>query len=220
MKTILQRLPLNQRLAAVAALLGLVALIAGNPYGGTVSRIEAKDLALMVNNEVDHVTPDELSGWIVEGRTDFRLIDLRTEAEYAEYHIPQSENIQLAAITDAGLLHNEKIILYSEGGIHSAQAWFLLKAKGYKGVYILFGGLEEWKESVLFPALTANPTPEQSARFERKVYVAKFFGGAARTGGSAEESGQKVEMPKLAPPSPSTAPRSSGAAAKKKKDGC
>ena len=79
----------------------------------------------------------------------------------------------------------KKIILYSDAGIHSAQAWFLLKANGYKGVYILRGGLEEWKDSILFPRLVENATPAEIAAFEKAKEISKFFGGSPQVGGSA-----------------------------------
>jgi hypothetical protein len=112
---------------------------------------------------------------------------------------------------------NEKIVLYSEGGIHSAQAWMILKAKGYKGVYILFGGLDEWNEKVLFPKIPENPTPEQLSSFEKMKEVSKFFGGTPQTGTAEVKETPKIQAPKLESPSGSTSPT---AQPKKKKEGC
>ena len=78
-------------------------------------------------------------------------------------------------------MRQEKIVLYSEGGIHSAQAWMLLRAQGYKSVYMLKGGLEEWKDQVLFPAVADNPTPTERARDERLKSISAFFGGQPRS---------------------------------------
>jgi rhodanese-related sulfurtransferase len=212
-------LSLNRRLALLVIVLGAVAVFAGNPYGGTSTRVSAKELAVIVGTEVDHVSPEELANWIIQGRVDFRLVDLRNEAAFAEYHIPQAELVPMEGLLDHGLQRNEKIVLYSDGGIHSAQAWFLLKAKGYNGVYILRGGLEEWKDAVLFPRLAPNATPQQAAQFERKAQIAKFFGGSAQTGAATEATAPKGAMPKLAAPAaPGPAPAASGA--KKKKEGC
>ena len=49
--------------------------------------------------------------------------------------LPQSE-----------LLRNQKIVLFSDDNIDAAKAWFILKSKGYKGVYILDGGLDAGKK--------------------------------------------------------------------------
>ena len=135
--------------------LGLGALVLGGPQPGKIV-LDERELAAIVEGELDHVTPDELADWIVAGRQDFRLIDLRTAAEYAEYHIPQAENLAITALVDSDLARNEKIVLYSAEGIHSAQAWFLLKAKKFPAVYILLGGLKQWTEQVVFPESPAR----------------------------------------------------------------
>jgi rhodanese-related sulfurtransferase len=209
-------LSLNQKLALGALLLGALALFA-RPHRGNVVTLDVKELAAAIDKEDDHVTAGELAGWIVAGRSDYRLIDLRSEKEYGAYHIPTAENVTLTALPDSSLLANEKIVLYSEGGIHASQAWMLLRAKGFKNAYTLKGGLDQWKEDVLFPALADNATPQERARFERAVALARFFGGSPRTGGPQTAAAQAPEMPKVEAPA---AGPSSAAPPKKKKEGC
>lgn len=218
MKQILTGLSLNKKLAITAFVLGFLALFIGNPYHGAEAKVNAKELALIVEKEVDHVNVDVLADWIIQGKSDFRLVDLRNEQEYAVYHIPSAENITLSGLDQSSLKHNEKIVLYSEGGIHSAQAWMLLEAKGYKGVYILRGGLEEWKDQILFPRIPENPTPAQLVEFARIKEVSKFFSGTPQTGGAQEKAAPQLAAPKLEMPSPgAAAPKTAG---KKKKEGC
>jgi rhodanese-related sulfurtransferase len=218
MRAFWNKLTFNQRLAAFAALLGVLALFAGNPYKGSITEVNAKELALIVNNEVDHVAPVELADWIIKGKSDFRVIDLRTEKEYAEYHIPGAENVSMALLADYPLMRNDKIILYSEGGIHSAQAWFLLRARNFKNVYMLRGGLEDWKDLVLFPKLAGNPSPDQKSEFEKMKEISKYFGGVPQEGVVSEKKSSVASMPKIVPPAPSAAP--AGGVLKKKKEGC
>ncbi|HOT97640.1 MAG TPA: rhodanese-like domain-containing protein [bacterium] len=213
----LKKMSLNARLAALLLLFGFIAIFAGDPYGGAKTEIDAQELALIVDRQVDHVAAEELADWIIQNRSDYRLIDLRTEKEYDEYHIPTSENITLAGLMDAGLQRNEKIVLYSEGGIHSAQAWFLLKARGYKAVYMLFGGLEEWKDKVLFPAVPENPTPEQRVAFAKIKEVSTYFGGTPQSNAAAVTAQPQTALPKLSLPAGGTGPKPQG---KKKKEGC
>ncbi len=217
MKELLKRSTMNQRLAAIALVLGLFALVAGDPYHGRIATIDAKELSIIVNNKVDHVSPAELADWIIAGRQDYRLVDIRTPEEFAGYHIPGAENVPMAELVDGRFQRNEKVVLYSEGGIHAAQAWFLMKAQDYKGVYMLFGGLEGWKDDVLFPSLADNASATETVEFGKKREVSKFFGGTPRTGGEAKPAeafvAPKLEMPsQVAPPA--------GGAKKKKKEGC
>ena len=223
-------LTLNQKLAAVALVLGAGALFS-QPHRGPVVKLDTRELAMIVEKEVDHVKPAELAAWIVEGRTDYRLLDLRSEAEFAAYHVPTAENVPVSALPDFPLLPKEKVVLYSEGGIHAAQAWFLLRAQGHTAVYTVLGGLDGWKDEVLFPVMPADASPQELARFERTAAVARFFGGTPRTASdaaAATDGGQQMpalatpaapELPRLAPPVPGRASPVS-APTKKKKEGC
>jgi len=220
------RLTLNQKLALAAVALGAVALVAV-PYPGSKVTLDAKELALVVGTEADHVEAPELAAWIIQSRADYRLVDLRSAAEFAQYHIPTAVNVPMNVLTDAGLGRQEKLVLYSEGGIHSAQAWMLLKAQGYKSVYMLKGGLDEWKDQVVFPVVADNPTPGERARDERLRSISAFFGGQPRSAsavaaGSTAMPGMAAAaapaLPKVAaPPTPAGGPKP---AARKKKEGC
>ncbi len=210
-------LPLNHRLAVAALGLGFLSLFA-TPYQDTVVAVDVKDLATLVEQEKDHVLASDLAAWIVEGRTDYRLIDLRGEREFAEYHIPTADNLVLSSLSEAGLSPTEKIVLYSDGGVHAYQAWMLMRAKGYRNIYTLKGGLEQWKDEVLFPSLAENAAAPERARFERMAALSRFFGGTPRAGGAQATAMRSPEMPKVdAPTAPAGGPP---AKSKKKKEGC
>ncbi len=219
----LERLSLAQRLAGFALLLGLGALVLGDAQRGKVT-IDERELAAMVEGEVDHVAPEELADWIVAGKRDFRLIDLRSEAEFAEYHIPEAERISITGLADADLARNEKIVLYSAEGIHSAQAWFLLKAKRFPAVYILLGGLKQWTEQVVFPEAPAEgASAAERIEFAKVAERARFFGGAPRQ--AMAQGTPAAPLPRAAAPVAPTrvappAAVSGSAAPKKKKEGC
>jgi rhodanese-related sulfurtransferase len=220
----MRKLTLNQRLAVTALLLGGVAVFADVHRGRTLSFHE-QELARVVERAEDHVTPAELAAWIVEGRGDYRLIDLREEKPYAEYHIPTAENVPLTMLADTGLPHDEKLVLYSEGGIHASQALMFLWGRGYRNAYTLLGGLDAWKDEVLFPVIPAQATTEERAQVERALQVAKFFGGQARA--AAALGGAPAEMPKVeapampVPPPPPPGGGSRRAAPKRtKRQGC
>ncbi len=221
MSTLLSRLTLNQKLAGLALVLGGVAL------GATVgprrtATVDAKELLTRIERQEDHVTPAELATWIIEGRADYRLIDIRDERAFAAYHIPTAENLPLAQIADGALAHTDKIILYGDGGIHAAQAWMVLSGMGYTRTYTLLEGLDAWKDDVLFPI--APTSPADQARFERTAQVARFFGGqprAATAAGAAPTLAPMTPAPPSLPASAPTLPAGAGIAPPtKKREGC
>ena len=217
------KLGINRALALLALLLGVGALFAQVSPGRTLTVHEVELLTASARAE-DHVPPAELAGWIVEGRADYRLIDLRDEAAFEDYHVPTAENVPLTALPVYGLLRNEKIVLYAEGDLRAAQAWLLLKGRGYQGVYTLQGGLDAWKDQVLFPMMPESPSPEEQARFEEAAHVAKLFGGqprAAASGGDAQlldMSALQASTPAVAAPSLPTA--GGGKSRRAPREGC
>jgi rhodanese-related sulfurtransferase len=215
----ISRLSLNQKLGVVALALGALSVFANVAPGHTVT-LNAKELLTGVERQEDHVTPAELAAWIIEGRTDYRLVDVRDEKAFADYHIPTAENVPLPTVTDGSLGRTEKVVLYGEGGIHAAQAWMVLRG-GYTRVYTLLEGLDAWKDEVLFPVMPESPTAEQQAEFDRAAQVAKSFGGqpraAAAPGAVPMALPSQAAMPQVAPP---TLPAGTAGGPKKKREGC
>ena len=57
------------------------------------------------------------------------------------------------------------IVLYSEGGTHAAQGWFLLRARGFDHVVFLRGGLFEWVDHVMEARIGPNATQAERDAF-------------------------------------------------------
>ena len=212
---LLSKLTLNQKLGLLALALGALAVFADVAPGHTVT-LNAKELLAGIERREDHVTPAELAAWIIEGRADYRLVDIRDAKAFGEYHIPSAEHVPLATVIDGALGRTDKIVLYGDGGIHAAQAWMVLKGRGFTRVYTLLEGLDAWKDEVLFPVRPQSPTPEQQAQFERTAQVAKLFGGQPRASNAA---GSELALPTPAA-APPTLPAGSGSGPKKKREGC
>ena len=99
--------------------------------------------------------------------------------------------------------------------MNAAQAWFILKSKDFRGVYILDGGLKKWQEEVLFPKLAVNASKEEIAQFEKVKEMSKYFGGSAQTDST------QVSETKVNPPTPQVITQPGVTKTKKKKrEGC
>jgi rhodanese-related sulfurtransferase len=210
----------NQRLAVLAFVLGLVA-IAAKPTGGGAVSVNPEEIAMGIDRKADHVSAPQLADWIIQGRADFRLVDLRPASAFDTYRIPGAENFPIVSLAASGLAKNEKILVYGEDGVHAAQAWFLLRARGYQAVYMLDGGLEAWKALVLYPRLADASTAGAKERNDRLRSVSGHFGGVPWAGGDTGPAAAAA-APAL-PPHPVPAVKSPVGAkppAKKRKEGC
>jgi rhodanese-related sulfurtransferase len=184
----------HRLLAAAAATLGALALLAGGA-GATRQGVDVAALAREVEAEADHVTARELAAWIRDGREGLRIIDVRTPAEFADYGIPTAENLSLTALTRAAIRPDETVVLYSEGGAHAAQGWFLLRARGIRRVYFLREGLYEWLTQVINPVLPDGATAGQRAAFDSAAELSRYFGGVPRAGGESVDGDASAALP-------------------------
>ncbi len=172
-------------LAAGALVLGGLAVIAGSPGLQQNARFDVAGLAAAVEQEADHVSAIELARWIKERRDGLRVIDVRDSASFDAYHIPKAELIHLEELIRTRFNRNETLVLYSDGGAHAAQAWVFLRALGHERVYFLRGGLYEWLDEVMSPALSPTATDSAEAAFEAVAEISRYFGGSPRIGEAA-----------------------------------
>jgi rhodanese-related sulfurtransferase len=195
MKEFFANLSTNKKLALAAFIFGVIALFAGNPYDRSFFKVNEKQLALSTVNNSDKISVIDLADWIIQSKADFELVDLRSQEKYNEYSIPNAQCIPLAQLPSSDLLRNQKIIFYSDDDVAASQAWFMFKSKGYKAVYILHGGLNAWKEKVLFPKAPVNASKDELAQFEKMKEVSKYFGGQAQTDSLAADSKPSFQLP-------------------------
>lgn len=187
-------------LAGSALVIGGLAAIAGSPVATSNARLDVAELARTVNLEDDHVTSVELARWIKDRKENLRIVDIRDSAEFADYHIPGAERIDLTELVKTPFRKNETIVLYSGGGAHAAQAWVFLRALGYSQVYFLRGGLAEWLDDVMNPTISSNAGDSARGEFAKVAEISRYFGGVPRVGDSSTNfsvsSHSAVQIPK------------------------
>ena len=186
-------------LAGSAAVAGALAPLAGSPYRraapphrvGAPGTIDVAELTQVVADQDDHISAVELAAWIRAGKRRLRVVDVRSPSEFAIYHIPGAENVPIESLTAVPFPASDTVVLYSEVGIHAAQAWVFLRALGHRQVYFLRNGLHEWLDDVMSPTIAEDAPADSQAAFDRVAELSRFFGGmprklTGRTDGSAD----------------------------------
>ena len=77
------------------------------------------------------------------------LLDVRSEEEFEESHIPNSKllNIRNPQLFMDGLEKMDKSLnyyVYCHSGVRSVQACQIMKTFGYENLFNLLGGISEW----------------------------------------------------------------------------
>ena len=209
------KLPIRKRVGLLAIFLGILAIFLGNPYNKAYSRVNLKEIALLSPKDIEKVETLDLADWIIQGKYDYRLLDLRTEKEFNKYNIPMSENVPVQNLLNYDIQKNEKILLYGQNDIVASKGWFILKADGFRSVYLLDGGMKAWKDCVLYPIIPENLTKKEKEKYNKIKYVSKYFGGIPQT--QTKDNVVRTTLPKLkAPPKKAVKVRKH----KAKREGC
>lgn len=157
------------------------------------------DVAQSAARGDDRVDVVELAGWLIEGRQDFELIDVRSADDYRAGSIGDAKNIPLAALvteeTLASLPADRKIVVYSNGSENAAKAAVMLRLAGLDG-YLVTGGYNAWHARILNPDIPADELDGENLEVsEQRAYSCYFVG--EREGGAATRD---VERPVFEPP--------------------
>lgn len=101
------------------------------------------------SNLVKQINTDEASKLI--GKQDTILIDCRTPEEYASGHIPGSMLLPLDELEkNVGDLDKDKTyIVICRSGNRSTTFTDSLQSKGFKDVYNVLGGMNEWSGEIV-----------------------------------------------------------------------
>src|ERR1035438_1244891 len=122
MKNYLLNLSTPKKLAILAGLLAVFALVIGNSDNKNKISVNTKELTLSTIKDQDKINVITLADWLIKDKLDFTLVDLRPEKEFAEYTIPGSVNVRIEGILNSDLKRNQKLLLYGNEDISSAQA--------------------------------------------------------------------------------------------------
>ena len=164
----------------LAILLAPLLVLSGCSDSPQFDRIGAAvSLARTIAAEQDHVSVEQLSDWIIRDQRDFELVDIREQADFDAGHIEGARHQPLGGLmSDASLdalPAGRKIVVYSNGTAHAAQAALLLRLID-REAYALLGGFNHWQAYLNDPQLagTAEMDPVRRAEYQA---VSCFFEG-------------------------------------------
>jgi rhodanese-related sulfurtransferase len=185
----------HRRLAVAAGVLGLLALVAGEPHPAGTSDARAWQPA--------YVTPIALARAIRDRKGALRLLDLRPDREFVEFHIPTAERVDLADLAGRRWDGGERVVVYAGEEARALRAARLLRAQGVDSAYVLRGGVPAWVDDIAQPylaPLTGSSTREEQAARREQLALSRYFGGTP------------VVSPVVSPPAPPEPRRSEAAA--------
>ena len=145
--------------------------------------------------------PAQVADWIIQGRNDFLLIDLRSAEAFKQGHVPGAANVVPAELSRPRVVRTlpdyKKLVFY---GAEDRQAQLLAPAfRRGLNVLTLEGGYDGWVKEVMTRS-AAVASPEEAKRDA----VSKYFRGESALGTpqplKSIPAQQYLRPPSLPPP--------------------
>ncbi len=177
-----------------AKLFLLTAVLLAGCGGPAAPGASMSEVAQAAARSDDRVSVEDLAHWIVEGRGDFVVVDVRLPDEFEAGQVEGAKNIPIAQLVTeealAGLPKDRKVIVYSNGSENAAKASVLLRLSGINA-HVLVGGYNAWHKRILNPDITADELDGESLQVSEQRALSCYFvgertGGATRSDAAAE----------------------------------
>jgi rhodanese-related sulfurtransferase len=172
------------KLAIVLIPLGiLIAAIPDNKV--VVEKANPQQILAEMKDGSQMVTTDVIADMLVKKDPTLQLIDVRSQAEFDQFHLPGAINVPIdnllseenSALFDQDVKMN---VLYGNGTTAAGQAWMLLRQQGYKSLYILQGGVNYWAETILSPSQpSTTASDDELAKYDFRKAAGGVLGGGA-----------------------------------------
>ena len=145
-----------------------------------VESVSMVEVAQAAAREEDRVDVHELATWLIQGRRDFFLVDVRDPDEYAAGAIEGASNIPIARLVTpdsiADLPAERRVVVYSNGSENAAKAVVMLRLSGLSA-QLLVGGYKAWQSRILNPDIPAEAMDGESLQVaEQRAYACYFVG--------------------------------------------
>ena len=135
-----------------AVIIGLSAFIMPDRKDALLNDLNNTSFVTAYNAE--YMTSDELAFRIIDKDADVQIIDLRSQKEFDSLALPQSARFALASLfdKDAGKLLSVKgkvNIIAANDELTAKKGYILCKELGYNNIYVLKGGLNQFKKDII-----------------------------------------------------------------------
>jgi rhodanese-related sulfurtransferase len=182
----------------LAVIVLLVVLLILPDRDNSFKEVGVQQIHNELNQNTHFFTTDEIANLLINEDPSLLLIDIRKEEDFLNYSLPGAMNLPIENLLEEDNLAYfdqdfNPIVLYGNATVIADQAWMLLRRLGYKNIFVMKGGLNEWVETILRPTLpsTAEADDEEMEKYLFRKSASQYFG----KGGAQEETEVKAPKP-------------------------
>jgi rhodanese-related sulfurtransferase len=171
--------PVNRYIIVSGLAILLAVMTLWMPDRKTTLLNKAEDKAFLNGQHVPEMTSDELAFRLLDEDQKLQLIDVRDEKTFGAMALPYAVNIQLKnlfgkewndLLSDAG----KKKVFYADDEESAKKSAVIAQQLGFSNVYVLAGGLNDFKQKILAfskPAVISGRQEADTYRFREKASV-------------------------------------------------
>lgn len=136
-----------------------------NFLSGLIPHKSKTETTLSISNTIGEIrqnTAEEVYK-IINEKKDYYLVDVRTKEEYSQVHLGGAALIPVDEIKNrlTEIPKDKPVIVYCKSGARSMQAANILVSNGFKAVYNMTGGIEEWQKEG-YPVVKDNSASQDT----------------------------------------------------------
>lgn len=144
-----------------------------------------------------YVTTDQVAKMIIQNDPTLELVDVRSAEEYNKFSLDGAINVPLDSILNSSSLAffgipGVKVVLLSDDDIKADQAWVIAKRLGYKSIYVMTGGLNNWIETIIQPKEPSETDPETDFELYTFRKGAQLYFTGAKVDTTAPDINNKI----------------------------
>ncbi|MEZ5195964.1 MAG: rhodanese-like domain-containing protein [Bacteroidales bacterium] len=185
-------------IVAVLVAVGLLFL----PEKGNYKETKPELLIKEINDPARFFHVDQIAERLIDEDPSMMLIDVRTADQFAGFSLPGAINIPLDQVLlpewkDYLYQNDLDVVLFSNSDLYADQAWILCTRLGYKNLYVLKGGLNEWYTCILNPIEPPETAPtEEFDLFSFRSAASLYFKGGADVNADSGDSRETIIIKK------------------------
>ena len=180
-KAKLKSFAVRYRILAIVLVLLAAGLVALPKYQKNEGISPESLLANAISTE-RYISTDVLSHKIINQDPSFVLIDVRAEASFKQYTLPNAIHIPLKKLLDEeskAILNQDAVdvVFFSNDHFYADQAWLICNRLGYKNLRVLEGGINQWFETIINPPIPqADSSNEALKLYALRKAASMYFG--------------------------------------------
>lgn len=166
-------------LTAIAVVIAISAFALPDRKENLLNKVN--DAKLISSSEVKLMTSDELAFRIIDDDRNIQIFDLRAKKDFDSLSLPKSNNYTLENLFEKDAnkllsLKNKKNVFIADDELTAKKGAVLAMKLGFTDIYVLQGGLEQFKSDILnFKLISEGSTQSEKDTYRFRTKASKVL---------------------------------------------